>query len=182
MDRQTLTLLPQRVAFMCNEYDAEIVMGDTNKAPRSAVQDGDGLFNPARGDESKNQMFQGLYITPEQRGLLLRELREKADAAGWSRRPVVSTARHGCGPPAARQRPEAGRPVHVPVGEPFTLADSESIVVPRARGANVLLVGDHADEETPDYALRGVLHSFPRRCPGPARHGHRGRLHRRRGT
>lgn len=25
MDRQTLILLPQRVAFMCNEYDAEIV-------------------------------------------------------------------------------------------------------------------------------------------------------------
>ena len=81
MDRQTLILLPQRVAFMCNEYDAEIVMGDTNKAARMLSKTGEGLFNPARGDESKNQPFQGLYVAPEQRGGLLRALRQKADAS-----------------------------------------------------------------------------------------------------
>ena len=44
----------------------------------------------------------------------------------------------------------------VPVGEPFTLADSESLVFPRTRGANLLLVGDRDDDETPDLSLRGV--------------------------
>ena len=89
MDRQTLLLLPQRVAFMCNEYDSEIVMGDTNKAPRLLSKTGEGLFNPSRGDESRNQPFAGLYVPPEQRAQLLRELRLKADAEGWTRHPRV---------------------------------------------------------------------------------------------
>ena len=82
MDRQTLILLPQRVAFMCNEYDAEIVMGDTNKAARMLSKTGEGLFNPSRGDESKNQPFQGLYVTPEQRGGLLRAAQAEGRCIG----------------------------------------------------------------------------------------------------
>jgi hypothetical protein len=160
MDRQTLTLLPQRVAFMCNEYDAEILMGDTNKSPRLLSKTGEGLFNPARGDESKNQLFQGLYVEPEQRGRLLRGLRAKADAEGFTRHPrVFDGDKVVARPPLA----EVLKPSHrfaVPVGEPFTLAESESIVVPRTRGANVLLIGDRDDEETPDHGIRSVVHSF----------------------
>jgi hypothetical protein len=47
----------------------------------------------------------------------------------------------------------------VPIGEPFTMADSELIVLPRTRGANLLLVGDRDGDEAPDLSLRGVLHS-----------------------
>jgi DNA segregation ATPase FtsK/SpoIIIE, S-DNA-T family len=159
MDRQTLTLLPQRVAFMCNEYDAEILMGDTNRAPRMLTKTGEGLFNPARGDESRNQLFQGLHVGPEQRGVLLRALREKADTQGWTRQPRVFDG------DAVVIRPRLGGVLTpggrftVPVGEPFTLAESESIVLPRSRGANVLLVGDRDDEPVPDYGLRSVIHS-----------------------
>lgn len=159
MDRQTLILLPQRVTFMCNEYDAEIVMGDTNKAARMLSKTGEGLFNPSRGDESKNQPFQGLYVAPEQRGGLLRALRQKADASGWARHPRVFDG------DAVVQRPVGAEPVKsrarftVPIGEPFTLADSESLVLPRTRGGNLLLVGDRDDDETPDLSLRGVVHS-----------------------
>lgn len=160
MDRQTLILLPQRVAFMCNEYDAEIVMGDTNKAARMLSKTGEGLFNPSRGDESKNQPFQGLYVTPEQRGGLVRALRQKADASGWSRHPRVFDG------DAVVERPphpgafKPGTRFSVPIGEPFTLADCESIVLPRTRGANLLLVGDRDDDEVPDLSVRGVLHSL----------------------
>jgi DNA segregation ATPase FtsK/SpoIIIE, S-DNA-T family len=160
MDRQTLILLPQRVAFMCNEYDAEIVMGDTNKAARMLNKTGEGLFNPSRGDESKNQPFQGLYVNPEQRGGLLRALRQKADASGWSRHPRVFDGDAVVERPLHPEALKPGARFTVPIGEPFTLADSESIVLPRTRGANLLLVGDRDDDETPDLSLRGVLHSL----------------------
>lgn len=160
MDRQTLILLPQRVAFMCNEYDAEIVMGESNKATRLLSKTGEGLFNPSRGDESKNQPFQGLYVPPDQRGLLLRELREKADAAGWTRRPRVFDGDAVVARPALGDVLKPSNRFTVPIGEPFTLADSEAIALPRTRGANVLLVGDRNDDSATDLGLRGVLHSF----------------------
>lgn len=159
MDRQTLLLLPQRVAFMCNEYDSEIVMGDTNKAPRLLSKTGEGLFNPSRGDESRNQPFAGLYVPPEQRAQLLRELRLKADAEGWTRHPRVFDGDAVVARPRLADVLKTGNRFTVPVGEPFTLAECESLVVPRTRGANILLVGDRDDEQAPDYGLRGVLHS-----------------------
>lgn len=159
MDRQTLLLLPQRVAFMCNEYDAEIVMGDTNKAPRLLSKTGEGLFNPSRGDESKNQPFAGLYVPPERRAQLLRELRRKADVEGWTRHPRVFDGDAVVARPRLADVLKPGSRFTVPVGEPFTLADCESLAVPRTRGANVLLVGDLDDEQAPDHGLRGVLHS-----------------------
>lgn len=159
MDRHTLILLPQRVAFMCNEYDAEIVMGETNKAARMLSKTGAGLFNASRGDESKNQPFQGLYVAPEQRNGLLRALRQKADASGWTREPRVfdGDALVARVPQTAPSKP--GARFTVAIGEPFTLAESEALVLPRTRGASLLLVGDRDGDETPDLSIRGVLHS-----------------------
>jgi DNA segregation ATPase FtsK/SpoIIIE, S-DNA-T family len=171
MDRPTLLLLPQRVAFMCNEYDAEIVMGDTNRATRLLSKTGEGLFNPARGDESRNQLFRGLYIPAEERTALIGELARKAAGAGWTRRPrvfdgdalVVRPAAVAPIAPASPVAPAvsggASTRLTIGVGEPFTLADEESVVLRRTRGANVLLLGDSDDETTRDPAVRGVLHS-----------------------
>lgn len=157
MDRQTLLLLPQRVAFMCNEYDAEIVMGESNGAARMLSKTGEGLFNPLRGDESKNQLFQGLYVTPEERGHLLEALRHKADACGWTRHPRVFDGDAVVARPPVVAVPP-GRRFAAPIGEPFTLADSESIVLPRTRGSNLLVLGAR-DDDTPDLSVRGALHS-----------------------
>lgn len=64
LDRPTLQLLPQRVAFICNESDADLVMGDENKGTRLLTKPGQGLFNPARGVASDNKPFRGLFIPP----------------------------------------------------------------------------------------------------------------------
>lgn len=164
MDRPTLLLLPQRVAFMCNEYDAEIVMGDGNRATRLLSKTGEGLFNPARGDESRNQLFRGLYIPAAERTALIGELARKAAGEGWTRRPRVFDGDALVIRPAAPGAPAVsggtGTRLTIGVGEPFTLADEESVVLRRTRGANVLLLGDSDDETTRDPAVRGVLHSF----------------------
>ncbi len=160
MDRQTLMLLPQRVTFMCNEYDAEILMGDTNRAPRLLSKTGEGLFNPSRGEESKNQPFQGLYIDPDERSRILRQLQEKAADRGWQQRPRVFDGDAIVTRPAvpARQAPTSNR-LSITLGEPFSLADQESIMLRRTRGANLLLLGDSDTEGDDDPAIRGALHS-----------------------
>lgn len=160
MDRQTLTLLPQRVAFMCNEYDADIVMGESNKAPSMLSKTGEGLFNPARGDESKNQLFRGLYLSPDERARVIQQLREKANAQGWTRRPRVFDGDVVVSRPSFEQTLKPGGRFTVPLGEPFSLADTEALAFSRARGSNLLIVGDRLDEENVDVALRGVLHSI----------------------
>lgn len=160
MDRQTLTLLPQRIAFMCNEYDADIVMGESNKAPRMLNKTGEGLFNPARGDESKNQLFRGLYMSPEERATMIKQLRDKADSQGLTRRPRVFDGDVVVSRPNLVETLKPSSRFTVPLGEPFSLADTESLVFSRARGTNLLIVGDRVDEESVDPALRGVLHSI----------------------
>ncbi|MGY1802958.1 FtsK/SpoIIIE domain-containing protein [Blastococcus sp. SYSU D00922] len=161
MDRPTLMLLPQRVAFMCNEYDAEIVMGDTNKAPRLLARTGEGLFNPSRGDESRNQPFQGLYVSTEERGALIGQLARKAQGAGWTRRARVFDGDAVVPrPPDALHLTGSGARLTVPIGEPFTLAERDVVVLRRSRGAGVLIVGDREDLAGRDPAVRGVVHSF----------------------
>jgi DNA segregation ATPase FtsK/SpoIIIE, S-DNA-T family len=161
MDRPTLLLLPQRVAFMCNDYDAEIVMGDANRAVRFLSKTGEGLFNPARGEESKNQPFQGLYIPADERITLIRALESKAAAAGWRRRPRVFDGDSIAARPltADGEGTQArSRRLAIPLGEPFTLEDRDGVTLRRTRGSNVLLLGD-SDEDLADLAIRGALHS-----------------------
>lgn len=159
MDRPTLMLLPQRVAFTCTEYDAEILMGSTNQAPLRLSKTGEGVFNPARGEESRNQLFQGLHIPADQRIALLSTLKGKAQESGWTRRPRVFDG------DAAVPRPEyppvddaaTRNRLTIAVGEPFSLEDAEQVVLRRSRGSNILLVG--SDAGTHDRTLRGALHS-----------------------
>jgi FtsK/SpoIIIE family len=160
MDRPTLTLLPQRVAFMCNEYDSEIVMGESNKATRLLTKTGEGLFNPSRGEESKNQPFQGLYVPTDERTEILRRLSSRAAQMGWKRRPRVFDGDAVVDRPDLASILTPSSRFNVPVGEPFTLADTESIVLGRTRGANLLLVGDQDDEESTDRTARSVIHSI----------------------
>ena len=69
MDRPTLDLLPMRMAFMCNDIDADIVMGDDNREVRALSRRGEGIFNPLKGKPSYNKPFVGMYIEPSWRGI-----------------------------------------------------------------------------------------------------------------
>lgn len=158
MDRPTLMLLPQRVAFTCTEYDAEVLMGSNNQAPLRLSKTGVGLFNPARGEESRNQLFQGLYIPAERRSELISKLEAKARDSGWSRRPRVFdgdavVAR----PPTVRSSGRSAKRFTIPIGEPFTLEDSAQIALRRSRGSNILLVGSEVGMH--DHSLRSALDS-----------------------
>lgn len=159
MDRPTLMLLPQRVAFTCTEYDAEALMGSTNQAPLRLSKTGEGVFNPARGDEPRNQLFQGLHISADERDDLLAKLSVKAQQNGWTRLPrvfdgdAVVPRLTGRSPDSAGGRDR----LTIGLGEPFSLDDAETVVLRRSRGSHVLLVGNEVDAY--DRALTGALHS-----------------------
>lgn len=160
MDRPTLMLLPQRVAFMCNEYDAEILMGDTNQAPLRLSKTGEGVFNPARGEESRNQLFQGLYVSPQERNDTVQKLVDKAHEIGWTRTPRVFDGNAVVlrpVPKAASVVTGNSSRVVISIGEPFSLASTEELVLRRSRGGNLLLIG--SEDDGSDRALTGALHS-----------------------
>jgi DNA segregation ATPase FtsK/SpoIIIE, S-DNA-T family len=158
MDRGTLSLLPMRVAFMCNEADADLVMGDTNREVKALSQQGEGIFNPARGDPSHNKLFRGLYVAPDERDALLGALAAKADAAGFKRRPRVFDGDTLAARPSEPAPGTPTRPVFA-LGEPFNLDSSAGIALRRGRGANILLVGAGDEDENPDASIDGAMHS-----------------------
>jgi S-DNA-T family DNA segregation ATPase FtsK/SpoIIIE len=158
MDRGTLSLLPMRVAFMCNEADADLVMGDTNREVKVLSQQGEGIFNPARGEASHNKQFRGIYVGPDERDVLLDALNEKAQASGLDRRPRVFDGDTLAERPLAAPSGGPTRPVFS-LGEPFNLDPSAGLTLRRGRGANVLLVGAGDDDEQRDRAIDGALHS-----------------------
>jgi DNA segregation ATPase FtsK/SpoIIIE, S-DNA-T family len=156
MDRSTLALLPMRIAFPCNDADADLVMGDTNREVKALSQQGQGIFNPARGEPSRNQPFRGMYVEPDERDVLLRKLASKAATSGFERLPRVFDG----DTLAARATPTDGsatRPTFA-LGEPFDLDPWAALTLRRGRGANILLVGADSDDDA-DSAVDGAVQS-----------------------
>lgn len=164
MDRSTLTLLPGRVAFVCNESDANIVMGDANPDVKFLDRAGQGLLNPSRGYPAHNQRFQGIYVSPDHRDTLIRQLTERAVRAGWSRVPRVFDGdavadRTRAEASAFFRRTEQSRRIEVLVGEPLSLYENVAVTLRRDVGENLLLAARADDDGVPDRGLIGVVHS-----------------------
>lgn len=162
LDKGTLQLLPQRVAFMCTEADAITVMGDANRGTKILTAVGKGLFNSKRGEVSHNKPFQGLFITADQRGKVNREMIAKGAAAAWRREPRVFDGESTVPRPTSLSREASTTQIRIPVGEPFTgdpRKQVASVNLSRRRQSNVLVLGDVQDESVPDMAARSALHS-----------------------
>jgi DNA segregation ATPase FtsK/SpoIIIE, S-DNA-T family len=159
LDRPTLQLLPQRVAFMCNESDSDIVMGDMNRGAQLLSRQGRGLFNPARGEVSQNKFFQGLFVAPQERDAVIQALRAKAEGAGFQRLPRVFDGDSAAPFPDVLAPESSPTRVRIPVGEPFSLDPCVSVTLRRTRGANILILGDVDSDSPRDWAVRGALHS-----------------------
>lgn len=166
MDRSTLTLLPARVAFACNEDDGDIVMGDKNPEVKFLTRAGEGLLNPDRGDPLHNIRFQGAYVSPDERDGIVRDLVAKAARTGWARTPRVfdgdALADRSLVPPGIFSTP-SDRPNRLKfvVGEPLSLEAHLEVVLRRDLDNNVALIGRSNDEDgEPIAGLIGVLNSL----------------------
>ena len=77
--RATIGQMVIRIALMCNEADAYLIMDQDNPAPRLLSRPGEGIYNDAAGSIEGNSPFQTVWLPEEVRDAFLAKVRERAD-------------------------------------------------------------------------------------------------------
>ncbi len=77
--RATIGQMVIRIALMCNEADAYLIMDQDNPAPRLLSRPGEGIYNDAAGSIEGNSPFQTVWLPEEVRDAYLAKARERAD-------------------------------------------------------------------------------------------------------
>ncbi|MEL7264952.1 MAG: FtsK/SpoIIIE domain-containing protein, partial [Planctomycetota bacterium] len=71
LPRATLGQMAVRIAMMCSESDAAMILADDNTAARFLTRPGEAIYNDAGGLVEGNQPFQVAWLDDEQRGKFL---------------------------------------------------------------------------------------------------------------
>jgi S-DNA-T family DNA segregation ATPase FtsK/SpoIIIE len=77
--RATIGQMVIRIALMCNEADAYLIMDQDNPAPRLLTRPGEGIYNDAAGSIEGNSPFQTVWLPEEVRDHFLAKVRARAD-------------------------------------------------------------------------------------------------------
>jgi hypothetical protein len=77
--RATIGQMVIRIALMCNEADAYLIMDQDNPAPRLLTRPGEGIYNDAAGSIEGNSPFQTVWLPEDVRDSYLAKIRERAD-------------------------------------------------------------------------------------------------------
>ena len=80
--RATIGQMVIRIALMCNEADAYLIMDQDNPAPRLLSRPGEGIYNDAAGSIEGNSPFQTVWLPEEVRDRFLAKIRKCADENG----------------------------------------------------------------------------------------------------
>ena len=173
--RATIGQMVIRIALMCNEADAFLIMDQDNPAPRLLSRPGEGIYNDAAGAIEGNSPFQAVWLPEEVRDGYLETIRERADgkkfpgpfvfegnAPAELRENLVLSDLLRTPPtkPAARAR--------VWLGAPNSIKGPTEAVFQRQSGGNLLIVGQSEERELTllVVALVSLAAQYPK---GPAR-------------
>jgi tetratricopeptide (TPR) repeat protein len=159
-----LPLLPVRILLPATEADARKVLRENNIEGDYLTAHGDGILNSASGIVEANERFKGALLPESERVARLQVMREKADQAGFTRRPTVfegdaTVPIDSLDPSRFREELAApGRsPLRLRTGAPMSVGDAGDLVLSREGGANVLAIarGGTGDEPVngPAYGL-----------------------------
>ena len=77
--RATIGQMVIRIALMCNEADAYLIMDQDNPAPRLLSRPGEGIYNDVAGSIEGNSPFQTVWLPEEVRDSYLAKIRARAD-------------------------------------------------------------------------------------------------------
>ena len=168
--RATIGQMVIRIALMCNEADAYLIMDQDNPAPRLLTRPGEGIYNDAAGSIEGNSPFQTVWLPEEVRDSYLAKIRARADQSqkqypgpfvfeGNAPADVKENAllnellnapSFGRADPAlrdqgARQRVPTGSKVpataRIWLGAPNSIKGPTEAVFQRQSGSNLLIVG-----------------------------------------
>jgi hypothetical protein len=171
--RTTIGQMVIRVALQCNEADAYLIMDENNPAPRLLTRPGEGIYNDMAGMLEGNSPFQTVWLSDEEREVLLEQVRVLAEERGV-RRPAPFVF-EGNAPADVRENaalraaleaqptapPPAGR---IWLGAPNAIKGPTEAVFHRQSGNNLLMVGqrDEAALAILSVALVSLAAQYPR--------------------
>jgi S-DNA-T family DNA segregation ATPase FtsK/SpoIIIE len=147
LGRHTLNQIPVRLALQCSDADSRLLLADDNPDARLLSRPGEGILNTAGGHKDGNQRFQTAWVPPDEREAAVRALRAKAEATGFTRRPVVFEGNQPASIDEAdlvalQELAAAGS---LTLGLPLSLGGAVSWTLHRRPGSNLLVVGDEED-------------------------------------
>ena len=166
--RATIGQMVIRIALMCNEADAFLIMDQDNPAPRLLSRPGEGIYNDAAGAIEGNSPFQAVWLPEEVRDGYLEKIRGRADdkkfpgpfvfegnaPADVRENLVLSNLLQGrqlAGRPgraAARPyRTENSHQSRIWLGAPNSIKGPTEAIFQRQSGSNLLIVGQSEERE-----------------------------------
>ena len=152
--RATIGQMVIRIALMCNEADAFLIMDQDNPAPRLLSRPGEGIYNDSAGSIEGNSPFQAVWLPEEVRDGYLEKIRERADDKKFPG-PFVF---EGNAPADVRENTTLGDllrivpdkpPVRARIwlGAPNSIKGPTEAVFQRQSGSNLLIVGQSEERE-----------------------------------
>ncbi len=150
--RATLGQMVIRIALMCNEADAYLIMDDSNPAPRLLTRPGEGIYNDRAGAAEANSPFQVVWLDDEDRAQYLTRVSQAAAERGLDQRPRVVF--EGNAPAQITEdryitnllaRREFSGPPRLFLGAPNSIKSPTEAVFDRQSGSNLLIVGQRDD-------------------------------------
>lgn len=147
LGRHTLNQIPVRLALQCSDADSRLLLADDNADAKLLTRPGEGILNTSGGRKEGNQRFQAAWVSADEREVAVTTLRNKANAAGFARRPLVFEGNHAASVEEAdldTLRGDAGSG-SLTLGLPFSLAGAVAWELTRRPGCNLLVVGDEED-------------------------------------
>ncbi|MEO0416609.1 MAG: ATP-binding protein, partial [Verrucomicrobiota bacterium] len=150
--RATLGQMVIRIALMCNEADAYLIMDDTNPAPRLLTRPGEGIYNDSAGMPEANSPFQVVWLNDEERISYLSQVAQLSQQRGFAQRPQVVF--EGNAPAsvadateinqAIAERSWSGAP-RLFLGAPNSIKGPTEAPFERQSGSNLMIVGQRDD-------------------------------------
>lgn len=146
--RATMGQMVIRIALQCNEADAQLIMDDSNPAPRFLTRPGEGIYNDMAGAVEGNSPFQTVWLSEEDRDERLAEIHARVRETGTSQpAPFVF---EGNAPAhlednsllaTLQQTPKTAAAPRIWLGEPNSIKGPTEVVFPRQSGSHLLIVG-----------------------------------------
>ena len=165
--RRTFDQLRVRIALAGNEEESRLVLGSDDGVASTFTRTGDGVLAMVGNPPGTGVRFQSVWVPEHERGVNLRDLRRRADAAGFDRTPQIfesvaparledSTILSQLAAPARTQ--QSRRQPRLWLGEPVAMGGPVEVTLRREPGANLLLVG--RDERLVHGMLTAALTSI----------------------
>ena len=179
--RATIGQMVIRIALMCNEADAYLIMDQDNPAPRLLSRPGEGIYNDAAGSIEGNSPFQTVWLPEEVRDRFLVKIRERASQkanqypgpfvfegnapADVKENMVLRKLISGTGvPPVRTGKMPVPRQPRIWLGAPNAIKGPTEAVFQRQSGSNLLVVGQSEEPALTilSVALVSLAAQFPK--------------------